>query len=272
MAGSLDKSNNAVDSAGLAAARTTAKRSADCIDLTSDDDEGGPTCSNPATKRPRTDGNATTRQATPVTSLPTPDPTPQKPKGLYDHPEIAERYAAKTVDGVDHTNPQKFTLKPACWKSWKPRHYAKLAEHMRAQFNPFPFAEEEGLPVDEVKHVFSGLVCNPLYFADEATRRGEEGMGDLIELYTKYGTPTRAWGKPMIVDGVKTAVYGELSRVSAGKVELITRKGSKTTMKLSELTEVDKKYLKDTLTNSDKMTLWETNDALMDFRTAESLL
>ena len=126
---------------------------------------------------------------------------------------------------------------------------------MRSQFDPLPFARQTGLPVDEVEHVFSALVCNPLYSAKEATKRGEEGMFEMMEFYAKYGTQTRQWGKDE--EGAKQ-IRGELHDVGPGLVEVILEDGAKDRLKLSELSRSDIKYLKETLTDEHKGVLWQS--------------
>lgn len=182
-------------------------------------------------------------------TLPTPDNTPEK-NALYRLPELADRYVAKTstVEGIEYTNPKKFALKPAYWRRWTKRHYSAFAEHLRAKFDPLPFARETGIPVEEVKHLFSSLVCNPLYFADEAKKRGEEGMQEIMELYEKCGTRSRPWG--VDENGGKKMV-GELHGVAPGIVKIILRNGSIGELKLSELSKYDERYLKETLTVED---------------------
>lgn len=191
----------------------------------------------------------------PQPTLPTPTTTPIKNPALQALPELADRYLAKTstAEGIEYTGPMKFTLKPAFWKKWEGRQYVALAGYLRAQFDPVPFAKETGLPVEEVKQVVNALVCNPLYFADEAKKRGDEGMQALFELFNKYGTTSRPWGKAY---GEKKRVLGELYRVEVGVVEVILSSGSKIALKLTDLSDGDVQYLTETLTEEDKASLW----------------
>lgn len=244
------------------------------IDLSDDEDTpDAPSSVREPTKRPRTREKAATpppepvREAAPevatTPSLPTPQPTPQKPRSLYDIPEIAERYATKISieEGVEYTNPYVFSLKPRYWRKWKPKNYIQFAEHLRQHFEPISFAQESSRPVEEIKHVFAALVLNPLYFCEEAKKRGEEGMKDIFELYGKFGTPSRPWGKKKKnKDGKILPVQkGELSGVGVGSVQVILEYGSKKGLKLVDLSDADKKYLEDTLTDEDMKTLWTTS-------------
>lgn len=189
------------------------------------------------------------------TSARTPQRTQDKTIDLQSLPELASRYIPRysTEAGVDYVNPQKFCLKPPIWKKWTGREYEQLANELRSQFDPVPFAREHNLPVNEVQQVFSAVVINPLYHAAEAKRRGEAGMQEIMELHNAYGTPNRVWGKP----GGKRA-RGELTVVEEGAVVLALRlSGNKFTMKADELSDLDIKYLVDTLTAEDKCTLWK---------------
>ncbi|TKA62147.1 hypothetical protein B0A55_10761 [Friedmanniomyces simplex] len=160
---------------------------------------------------------------------------------LHQIPEIAQRFAPKTstAEGVEYTNPQKFSLKPPYWKRWSPQQYARFAEHLRGQFDPRPFAQEQGLPVEEIMHCFTSVVCNPLWDADVALRRGEEGMVAQMEAVGKYGTPSRSYGR------------------EKGVVVLAIENGSKYRMRLVDLVEDDVKFLKELLSAKDKEVLWE---------------
>ncbi|KAK3066273.1 hypothetical protein LTR53_017450 [Teratosphaeriaceae sp. CCFEE 6253] len=183
------------------------------------------------------------------------DCTPTHPTGLYAIPELATRYIPQTstADNVEYTNPQKFGIKPPYWKRWTPAHYGRFAEHLRSQFDPVPFAQEYQLPVEEVQHVFTSIVCDPLYDADEAIRRGEEGMVAIFSLSNKYGTPSRHWGR-VIEEGKK--VYGELAEVKTGVVVLTTVAGNKKAILLTDLVGEDVVYLKQALSEKDKAVLW----------------
>ena len=197
--------------------------------------------------------------AEPEGSLPTPNSTPQKPKDLNTLSELADRYLAKTstAEAIEYTNPQKFCLKPAFWKKWTPKQYALLAEYARNIVDLVPFAKQTGIPVEEAKNVFSVLVCNHLYDVKEATKRGEEGMLELMEFYEKFGTPNRPWGK---TENGAERVVGELHGVAPSSIKIILVEGSKSQLDLSDLSDVDIKYLGETLTVKDRRILWQDND------------
>ena len=248
------------------------------IDLTEDDDEAATTpCDGQITKRARTTETVPaaivipttplrqmspgapatpTAPARPARTLPISDNTPQDERTLYELPELAERYVLKTsiAEAVEYSNPHKFCLRPAYWRKWESRHYSKFAEHLRAQFDPIPFAQETGLPVEEVQHMFTALVCNPLNFPKEAKKRGEEGMQEILELYQKYGTLVRSWGKH---EKGEKKVTGELYSVELGVVNIILDSGSMGEVKICELSAADVEYLKETLTKEENRKLKE---------------
>ncbi|KAI7287311.1 hypothetical protein KC345_g656 [Hortaea werneckii] len=151
----------------------------------------------------------------------------------------ADRYSTIARNGVEISNSHKFCLKPPFWKRWTAAHYAQFADHLRAHFDPVPFARQWGIPVEEVRAVFYAVVCNPLYDAEEATRRGEEGGMRLMEVAKQYGTPTRRWGKP----GGKR-IRGEFDGVKDGQVVVIGEAtGNEYRVSREELSQVDEEYL-----------------------------
>jgi len=204
----------------------------------------------------------TTAQTTPSTSSP-PAVTPARNEqsSLSHIPELADRYVPKTssLDGVEYTNPRKFCLKPAYWRKWSQKTYVDFAETLRLQFDPVPFARDHNIPVAEVQAVFSAIVCNPLYRAGAASKRGEEGIQKLIEYEKEYGTPQRPWGQPA-ANGSR--VLGELAGVKPGAVMLVRDNGSKHEITVAELNEVDVKYLKATLVEEDLRLLWGIDECL----------
>ncbi|KAK0291040.1 hypothetical protein LTR35_001761 [Friedmanniomyces endolithicus] len=200
--------------------------------------------------------------ARPLTENPqTSEDIPLSSRPLHQIPEIASRFIPKTstAENIEYTNPQKFSLKPPYWKRWTPQHYARFAEHLQAQFDPLPFAREQNIPVDEVMHCFTSVVCQPLWDADTAVRKGEEGMVAQMEAVGKFGTPSRWWGRE-VRDGERVVgrrVFGELTGVERGVVVLATGEGSKCCLRLVDLGEEDVGFLKGMLSGRDRGMLWE---------------
>ncbi|KAI7471227.1 hypothetical protein KC351_g12220 [Hortaea werneckii] len=200
------------------------------IDLCDDDEDTTPT--------------APPLPSTPPTSVQQLDEPPAAPhktseEELPQPSASADRYSTIARNGVEISNSHKFCLKPPFWKRWTAAHYAQFADYLRAQFDPVPLARQWGITVEEIRAVFYAVVCNPLYDAEEATRRGEEGVMRLMEFAKRYGTPTRRGGKP----GGKR-VRGEFDGVENGQVVVIGEAtGKQYCISREELSQVDEEYL-----------------------------
>lgn len=185
-----------------------------------------------------------------------PQQTPAATKPLHEMPERAERYLTtySTFEGVEWKNPDKFCLKPAFWQRWQPHDYVNLAEHIRYQFDPRPFARASGKPFEEINLIVNRLIANPLYESGEAMKRGQKGIDEIMANMKKWATPTRPWGKD--------AVKGELDSVaSSSTVRLILENGSLKYLGSHELTPVDTKYLDQTLSEGDWMLFYGKTEA-----------
>ncbi|KAK5743141.1 hypothetical protein LTR17_002902 [Elasticomyces elasticus] len=194
-----------------------------------------------------------------------PPSIPLKDRALYDIPELALPYIPKvsTANDIEYTNPFKFCLKPPFWNRWQPKQYEKFACYLRETFDPTIFAREEAMPIEEVQHVFTAIVCRPLRDASEARRRGEEGIAELMENANKYGMDFRRYGKEeRSVDGklVKQKIYGELIGVEKGGIVLALRNGNKHIMPVTELVEEDVTFLFANISAQDRLVVWETAD------------
>lgn len=157
-------------------------------------------------------------------------------KVLHDLPELAPRFHTifSTEKQVEYKNPDKFSIKPAFFIRWQPHDYINLAEHMRWQFGPVPFARESHKPVEEVSLIASRLVFNPLYKASEAMKRGELAREQVLGLFKTWATPSRVWAG--------NNVKGELDGITAGGLlRLILEDGSLKHIKLDELDPADRK-------------------------------
>ncbi|QIX00843.1 hypothetical protein AMS68_006360 [Peltaster fructicola] len=169
---------------------------------------------------------------------------PTKPKSLKDIPEIAGRYAKQYVSTEStavRRDPKTFSLKPAGWKRWTTDRYMRFIDSLRANTNLLPFAEQEGLPLEEVQHLFTHVICDQLYNNAERVRQAAEArLVGHIKVLAESGTPCRTW--------TQKDVEGELMRVRVGELVLITPAGTQLTVERSELTEDDLTYLKGELT------------------------
>lgn len=132
--------------------------------------------------------------------------------------------------------------------------YVELAEDLRMQYDPVPFARAHGITVEEVRHVYHAMVCNPMYAAKEAAKRGEEGMMEIVEMYRngENAAVARPWGREEHEGGEKRWL-GEITGVKREGVEItLARSGLKRVLSLKEMGAKDRKYLKEILTEGDK--------------------
>ena len=197
----------------------------------------------------------------------TPQPTPHRnnnrkasPK-LHDIPELATRYVPQRdyEEGVEYRNPSKFCVKPFFWNQWSPHDYMRFAEHLRVQFDPVPFAHETGKSVEEIKHLFSALVVNPLYSISLVHKRGEQGMRQIQKLFEEHGTSIRQWGMETHneAEGGNEEILGELEGIEKNQVRLILNNGTKKVMHVDELNGFDRAYLEQTLSEKQQGILWQ---------------
>lgn len=181
-------------------------------------------------------------------------------KALYDLKELSPRY--HTTYSTEFKNPEKFSIKPAFYIRWKAHDYINLAEHMRYQFNPIPFAREADKPVQEVDLIAARLVFNPLYDASEAMKRGEEGMKQILATFKKSATPSRVWADKTVkgeLDGIKTG----------GSLRLVLKDGSLKYLTFDELDATDTKYLDRTLSKGDWMLFYGRDEEAHDEMTSK---
>jgi hypothetical protein len=264
-------------SSGLAGAKRQREPSAELVNLISDDEESSPY--NTPSKRSRTTGPSKSPQ-TPCTVYTNDTPSPTKsrhidsteeeqhiestPEAHSAFPQITSPYLAdqyiprtSTAEGVEFVSPKKFCLKPVHIKAWHRKHYKLFAEHLRQQFDPRTFAAQTGLSIQDINHVFTGVVVNPLYDA-RAPKRADEYIEVLRKEFQSSGTADRPWGKPK-QDG--TMIEGRLNRISnRGDVEITTADGGKLKMTMKELSEIDLKCLEQTLTKEDAKTIFSDKD------------
>jgi hypothetical protein len=265
-------------SSSLADGKRQREPSPELVNLLSDDEDSSPY--DTPSKRSRTTGPSTSPQ-TPFTvySNNTPSPTKSRhtdsteeeqhiePAGEAHSafPEITNSYLAdqyipktSTAEGVEYVNPKKFCLKPVHIKAWDKKHYVLFAEYLRQQFDPREFAAQTGLTIEEINYVFTGIVVNPLYDAKQATKRGDDYMEELRKEFRDSLAHDRPWGKPK---NDESMIEGRLSKISnGGDVEIITTDGGKVKMARRALSEIDLKYLEQTLTEKDAKTIFGDRD------------
>ncbi|EMC98878.1 hypothetical protein BAUCODRAFT_382967 [Baudoinia panamericana UAMH 10762] len=273
------------------------------IDLTNEGDPQTPTLLVPLAKQPRVDSVTVTEQspkrfsATPPATLPpaalasgispsTDAPWPIVPstplsrrsvegdrieESLHKIPELAKRYVPATLmpDGTLYISPKKFSVKPPYWQRWTGQMYECFGEYLRSQIDLKPFAQANKLPLEEVMHVFTSLVVNPMRDAKEATKRGEEGMQEIIDMANKYGTRSRRWGRPISSTDPRR-LTGELTHVEKGAVVLNCTNGNKRRVKVDDLVEEDIEYLRKVLLKGHWQLLWHEHAADESVRAQEA--
>ncbi|KAK4502764.1 hypothetical protein PRZ48_006190 [Zasmidium cellare] len=172
---------------------------------------------------------------------------PKRISALQAMKERAPRFLTtySTELGVEFKNPDKFCIKPPFYRRWQPQDYINLAEFMRYQFDPIPFARAADKPVEEINLIASRLIFNPLYNASEAMKRGQEGLDEVLAAFKEGGTISRSWGHDKNIkgelDGVKTG----------GEIRLVCDDGSLDYLKIDQLDPTDTKYLDNTLSQRD---------------------
>ncbi|KAF2164670.1 hypothetical protein M409DRAFT_25064 [Zasmidium cellare ATCC 36951] len=260
------------------------------IDLTGSDDEGAGSPSRQASsasarapkreasaadhdeapphKRPRTGSPAaspadqladTTAGATASTEAPRIDRTITRKSALDKMKQRAPRYLTtwSSEEGVEFKNPDKFCIKPPFYIRWQPHDYINLAEHIRYQFDPIPFARAADKPVEEVNIIAARLICNPLYDAGEAMKRGQEGIDEIKAAFRASATPSRPWAN--------RTIKGELDAIkTGGELRVICDDGSLEEIGVDQLDVTDTKYLDSTLSKGDWMLFYGRSEEAYD--------
>lgn len=165
---------------------------------------------------------------------------PRTPKIRSPSPSVIDRHTPKSRNGTPLRDPSRFSVKPPIWNSWTAEEYSKLAEHLFTSFDHTAFATQADKPIEEVRDVLNAVVCRPLRHAVEAARRGKEGMQELFDLYNKWGTPVRTWGRKS-----RHEVRGELLGFKNGYVHLEPERGRRglAPVPVKALTKDDLEYL-----------------------------
>lgn len=203
---------------------------------------------------------ATSPLATP--SKPTAKPaqpllvTLQKPAtSLQSNPPIASKYVPSYVSptsSVKIKDPKQFSIKPPFWKRWAPSRYRRFADHLRKTFDPVPFAEQEEITVEEVQHLHTALVVEPLH--DETEKMGavaEQRVEQYFKTYAIRGSESRKWAS---FDG-KESVGGEMVGVRPGIVQIIGDQGNYIEVRFKSLSEEDQAYVKNLVSAEELMKL-----------------
>jgi len=174
----------------------------------------------------------------------------QAKKPLQDIPELHPRYVPKYIDPASRIalkDPKRFCVKPPYWRRWKTSQYHDLAEDLRQQWDPVPFATKHSLTVEEVRAVFTATVCDPLYDAPEKARKAiEGGMEDMFDSFNNHGTQPRIWTNN---NGIQ--IKAEFTRIEKGKVQLLLADGRVKNGDFARLSAGDQEYLREMVREDD---------------------
>lgn len=160
------------------------------------------------------------------------------PSSLANIPAISPRYVPTYVSPDSNTklrDPKQFCIKPPFWRRWPAARYTRLANHLRENFDPVPFAEQEHLTVEEVQHVFNAVVTEPL--SDEAEKIcgvAEKRMVRVFQAMNDRGVQMRVWSG---------GLRGEFVGVRPGVVQLVGEVGEMLEARFEDLSKENKQYV-----------------------------
>lgn len=182
--------------------------------------------------------------------------TPQKPTSkLHSTPVIAPAYVPEYISTDSHVklkDPKQFCVHPPFWKRWPAHRYARFATFLQETINLVPFAEQEGLTVEEAQHVFHAVVTEPLLdetekLADVGTKRME---GIFRVLNSQVGlTKWRKWGSEV------SSVKGEVCGVRPGVVQLVGEEGQLIEVPFMKLGKADFEFVLKLVTKEERSVL-----------------
>lgn len=213
-------------------------------------------------KQTATPATASTHRATPTTvssqRLPSTqtsrpaNPTPitasravvpqESLSALHKIPAIAPEYVPVYVSPdspVKLRDSKQFCIKPPFWKRWSKHQYLALAHYLEENINLVPFAEHEGLTVEEVQHVYQAVVVEPLRAeTDKVAEAGQKRIENMFKAYNKTdGKTWRKWG-----DG-DSSVKADLGGVRPGIVQLTGKNADLIEVPFRKLNDVDKEFV-----------------------------
>ncbi|KAM0701604.1 hypothetical protein Q7P35_010512 [Cladosporium inversicolor] len=178
---------------------------------------------------------------TPYTAITAAAPQ-QSSSALKKIPAIAPEYVPIYVSldsPVKLRDSKQFCIKPPFWKRWPKHQYLALARYLEENNNLVPFAEQEGLTVEEVQHVYQAVVVEPLRVeTDRLAEVGQKRIEKMFKAYNKtHGKTWRKWG-----DG-KSSVDADLGGVKPGIVQLTGENADLIEVPFRKLNDVDKEFV-----------------------------
>ncbi|USW52765.1 hypothetical protein Slin15195_G060840 [Septoria linicola] len=199
---------------------------------------------------------------------------PDTPRRLCDLPEYANRYQPifSTLEDVVYRDSHKFCLKPPYWERWSDADYLEFA-HQLQLVDLRPMARALNKPVEEVLHMYDGVVVGLLKDASKASKRGVQTMKSWFKLYRESGTPTRIW--------TDTKIQGELEDITCQTIHLILEDGNKGKITLDQLNKADYAWIHENILLQNRKILsgmadgeeskYDTDDGLPPYLPTQSL-
>lgn len=275
---------NSTTSSKSEASRTAGTSAATAIDLDSDGTEDAINHSsaidnNSTKKQAATPATPSTSKASPTTPAsrrlpsdrisrpanPTPNKAtttaaPQKPlSALQKIPAIAPQYVPVYVSPdspVKLRDSKQFCIYPPFWKRWHKDQYLALARYLEENINLVPFAEEQGLTVEEVQHVYQAVVVEPvLQETDKLAEAGQKRIETMFKTYDKTkGKTWRKWGDE------DSSVDGDLAGVRPGIVQLIGKNADLIEVPLRKMTKADIHFVMGLISEEERAILMRQSD------------
>lgn len=157
---------------------------------------------------------------------------------------------------VELRDSQQFGIHPPFWRRWKRDQYDRLATFIQQTVDFAPFAEQEGLTLEECQWVTYAVALEPLL--DEKEPMGgvaQKRMEGLFKAYNKDAGPMdwRTWGDE------ESSVKGDLCGVRPGMVQLMGENADLIEVPFKKLGKVDREYVLGLLEDEERKTLFREN-------------
>ena len=192
---------------------------------------------------PRLQSNQISRPANPTPNKATTAAAPQKPlSDLEKIPAIAPKYVPVYVSPdspVKLRDSKQFCINPPFWKRWPKDQYLALAHYLEENINLVPFAEQQGLTVEEVQHIYQAVIVEPLLQeTDKLAEAGQKRIETMFKTYDKTkGKSWRKWGDE------DSSVEGDLGGVRPGIVQLTGKNAELIEVPFRKMNKTDKDFV-----------------------------
>lgn len=202
-----------------------------------------------ATKRVLPTPLSTPQRRSTATTTTTPQRSTSK---LNQTPVIAPAYVPKyisTDSPVKLKDPKEFCVRPPFWKRWPTSRYVRFATFLQENVDLVPFAETEGLTVEEVQHVFHAVVTEPLLDETEKLAgMAAKRMESMFELLN----PKVGLARGRVWRGEASSVQGELCGVRPGVVQLANENGELIEVPYGKLVKADQEFVLKAVTGEER--------------------